>query len=144
MLKHQNRGGRHDSGGMSFTLIELLIVIAIIAILAGMLLPALNKAREKGYAISCTSTLKQIGSGCQMYSNDNTGYVMPTDMPFAGSGTSGRVGNDWWCYINDRWLTPYLPDVNKAYVGGISAGGTLVSKNICPSFRKNYSGTETK
>lgn len=76
-------GGFQKKSPRLFTLIELLIVIAIIAVLAAMLLPALNAAREKARAIRCTSNLKSCGLAYSAYSHDNAGM-----MPVMHSGVA--------------------------------------------------------
>lgn len=82
-MKHQDK---------SFTLIELLVVIAIIAILAGMLLPALNQAKEKAKQADCTSKLSQIGKAFFQYAMSWDDWY-PTSIKISGT-SSEKWNND--------------------------------------------------
>ena len=93
----------HSRRRRSFTLIELLIVIAIIAILASMLLPALNQARERAKSISCVGKLRQIGQAANLYVGDYAGVLPPAQI--TGAGTVGIIGN----ITNLSWVAGIWP-----------------------------------
>jgi prepilin-type N-terminal cleavage/methylation domain-containing protein/prepilin-type processing-associated H-X9-DG protein len=128
----RNAHGRHGRAFDAFTLIELLVVIAIIAILAGMLLPALAKAKTKGQGIACMNNLRQLQLAFHMYPDDNAGYVVKC----GNSGTELYAWVQGWLDFNpanpDNTNTAQLLDPKKAtYAPYLPSAGVFK----CPADR---------
>ncbi len=113
---------RDRSTELAFTLIELLVVMAIIALLAGLLLPALARAKTKAYNAVCTNNLRQLGVATRLYSEDNNNVlpsaeILPTQP------------------INPQKPLPRICDVLARYVGQVASTNITNSLTVfkCPT-----------
>lgn len=126
-MNTSNNAPQSPRSQAAFTLIELLVVIAIIAILAGLLLPALARAKAKANRVKCISNLKQVGLGSRLYSGEHEQkFPWQVQPPPAEDGSFG-LNNAYlhWQVLSNEFSTPKImvcPSDSKTVARDFHAG----------------------
>ncbi|NBR87082.1 MAG: prepilin-type N-terminal cleavage/methylation domain-containing protein [Verrucomicrobia bacterium] len=113
--------------GNGFTLLELLVVVAVVAVLAGLLLPVLAKAKDKSRGAKCSSNLKQMGNAFLLYATDHADQLTPFNSggPFNSPVVPHSLTNWWYQILSDG---KYLSDVR--HQNGVWRCPAVMDKDI--------------
>ncbi len=124
---------RRNTSRLAFTLIELLVVISIIALLIGILLPALGAARKTARSMQCLAIERQFGLAHRMYADDWKGWTVPLQDPSRPNAYNPSVGTTWW--LTNNIFQSYIDKGTADFDQGWGQGF------ICPSATAAFEGS---
>ena len=123
----------------AFSLIELLVVVAIIALLASIILPALGKAREEARSAVCKANLKTWGMASVLYAESSQGYMIyntPCFSPGQGLGQEHPSIRTGFCWLENQLLVKILEPSNQDLL--LDDPRFIWRSLLCPTFRRFY------
>ena len=126
--------GRPGSGAQAFTLLELLVTVAVLAILASLILPALGRAKDRGRAIVCLNNLRQWSLATQLYALDHDDFLPPEGTPNPGESSTN---SGWYIQLPRQLDLPRYHDMRWRTNAAVNPGWSVW---ICPANPRRSNG----